>query len=116
MQRPRGIVVTACLVAILHALGFFLIEGQVVDDVEVYYVGATIVVLCGLVLWWYWKGLNWARWIVLLESFSCVWSLKYLRGATPVEISMIVAEGILAVFFLVYLNTKPVRAWFEGAL
>ena len=116
MERPRGIIVTTCLVAILHILGFFLIESQVLDDVEMYYAGAIIVVLGGIVLWWYWKGLNWARWIVLLESFVCIWNLKYLRGATPVEILMIITEGILALFFLVYLNTKPVRAWFEGAL
>lgn len=113
MQRPPGLTITTWLIGIMNVLGFFLVDWQF-SDAGVLFAVAIAVVLGAIVLWWYWKGLSWARWIVLLESFWCLWSLKYLAHATPVEVLMVVIEALLAVFFLVYLNTKPVRAWFQG--
>jgi hypothetical protein len=80
----------------------------------------TILIAVGyLVLWFYWQGKNWARWIVLIECFQCFWNLKYLfhpnPKATPFEPMMIVAEAAIAIYLVWYLNTPTVREWFQNS-
>ncbi|HYK34875.1 hypothetical protein [Alloacidobacterium sp.] len=116
MQRPRGIVVTTWLVGLMNLLGIFIVVWLVPDDQEL---AAGVVVAAlgiGAVLC-YWKGMDWGRWIVLLEALLCVWNVKYVGrdDATPTDISLMIVESLLAIFFLIYLNRKPVRAWFESA-
>jgi hypothetical protein len=118
MQRPHSIIVTTWLVGILNVLGIFLAEWLLPDPGEAFAAGVVVILLGTGAVFCYWKGLNWGRWIVLLESFWCLWNVKYIRNedATSLDVTMMIAAALLALFFLVYLNTKPVRTWFERTL
>jgi hypothetical protein len=65
-----------------------------------------------LVLWFYWKGRNWARLLVLLTSLLALYNLRYwsLRGIAGRI--MLGAEAALAIFLLYWLNTRRVREFF----
>ena len=68
------------------------------------------------VLVFYWKGRNWARILVLLQSFSCLYSLLKLRLYWQVShfgSAEVVLNALLAIFLLWYLFQPEVRAWFK---
>lgn len=115
MERPRGIVVTTWLAGLMNLLGIFVVVWLVPDSQE--FAAAAVTVLIGIsAVWCYWMGKDWGRWIVLLESLLFVWNVKYVErdDATATDITLMIVEFLLAIFFLVYLNRKPVRAWFES--
>jgi hypothetical protein len=74
----------------------------------------TILIAVGyLVIWFYWKGRNWARTLVLLTSLLCLYNLRFFFRAGFTERFMIGAEALLAVFLLFWLNTHDVRLFFR---
>jgi len=75
--------------------------------------GALIAAIC---VFFYWKGHEWARWIVMIDAVLVLllligivrtWNASHLGGAISL------AKGILAVYLLWNLNTAPVKAWFK---
>jgi hypothetical protein len=61
----------------------------------------TVVILVGyLVIWFYWKGRNWARILVLVTPLLCLYNLRSFLRAGFTERMMIAAEAVLAVFLL----------------
>ena len=67
-----------------------------------------------IVIWFYWKGRNWARILVLLTSLLSLYNLHdWTRSGTMPRI-MIGTEAILAVFLLYWLNTRQIRTFFRN--
>jgi hypothetical protein len=74
------------------------------------------VVVSYLVLWFFWKGRNWARICVLVVSVLSVINLLSLihpHGIVVVYDSIVIAWAILGFFLLYWLNLADVREWFN---
>jgi len=79
--------------------------------------GSTVVITVGyVVLWFYYQGRNWARLAVILGSLLILlnncWAIKH---ANPIVKVVDVAEMIVAVFLVVWLNTSTARVYFHRA-
>jgi len=69
--------------------------------------------------WHYWKGQNWGRIFVLLGSFVIV--AREISALIDHDVTLLTLmsspvqflRAILAAFLLYWLNTAPVRAWFN---
>jgi hypothetical protein len=76
-----------------------------------------LIVLAGyLVLWFFWKGKNWARNSVLAVSVLSILNLVSLlrpHGNVIVFDSIVSAWAIVGVFLLYWLNLPDVRDWFK---
>jgi len=110
--RPKGIKETAVLMSILNATGFAIIDWSKPHPYIKFSIFTTIILVGYIVIWFYWKGRNWARILVLLTSLLCLYNLYHwnrygLRGQI-----MVGAEAILAIFLLYWLNTADVRSFF----
>jgi hypothetical protein len=66
-----------------------------------------------LVLFFFWDGRNWARWLILIGSVLNIFSLFTLGRASPLEGAVIVIETMLGIFLIFWLNTTTVRDYFR---
>lgn len=93
----------------LNALGYALIDWRRPSLVQVVEI-SFLIFLGYLVLWFYWRGQNWARVLVFLTSILCFFNLwPLLKGRTVVNGTgklMIYWEAALAAFLLVWLYSK----------
>ncbi len=75
-------------------------------------VSSVILLLSFVVIWFYWKGRNWARWLVLLTCLLALLNLTSLPSFPVLAQTVIVGEAALGAFLLVWLNTPAVRSYF----
>jgi hypothetical protein len=113
-ERPRWLSATAVCMSITNALGWAIIDWSR-PDAKLVFAGFTITILIGyVVVWFYWRGKNWARILVLLTSLLCFYNLRSWTGdALPARI-MSSSEAWLAVFLVYWLNTRTVREFFRS--
>ena len=111
-MRPDGLREVTLLMCVLNLTGLLFIGGAAAPMIV-----APLVIgfmLFGyVVLWYFWQGRNWARWLVLLTSVLALLNLFGLPQATPLQAACIVMEAILAGFLLYWLNTASVRDYFS---
>jgi hypothetical protein len=105
--------------SITNAMGFFDINWQLPSARTRLLIFSALISIGYVVLWFYWLGRNWARWLVMIECLQCFWNLKYLYNhpnplAPRIESPMIVLEAILALYLIWYLNTPTIRRWFQS--
>jgi hypothetical protein len=74
---------------------------------------SAIIAVGYVVLIFYWRGRNWARWLVMFSCLLCFWNLRGLPHRNLLLQCMLVAEAILAMFLLYWLNTGSARAFFS---
>ncbi len=65
----------------------------------------------------YYIGYSWMRWVVMIYSLFPIVGL--VRVPKALELSRLggvntILSGLLGIFLLWYLNTAPVKAWFDG--
>ena len=120
-MRPRASAVTTALMCLTNFCGFFLIPWKL-RSAPVLFVFYSIVIAAGyVVLYFFWTGRNWARWMVLLTCILCFWNVWRLRVPvaakyySPVRAPMVLAEGLIAIYLVVYLNTPQAKAFFSRA-
>jgi hypothetical protein len=65
------------------------------------------------VVWFYWKGRNWARLLVLTVSVLSVLNLVSLASPRTTNPAIVGVWGILDAFFLYWLNTGTLREFFN---
>lgn len=78
-------------------------------------ISLAIQVLAAMFLWFFWKGQNWARCLVIIQSVFCLLLVIHSAHKWPtshVSFAITVYDAVLSVFFLWYLNTRLIRAWF----
>lgn len=130
MKTPIGIKITTVLMSIvifLHLVaaaasdlprkwtasrGLFAYSGTVFGVVVV---GLGLVFAESLVLWFYWKHRNWARWLVLLGCLLCFVSLRHFIVGPSVSHGrtvIIIYRIAVAVTVMAYLITPQGRAYF----
>ncbi len=82
------------------------------------HVGVIVSTTIGLVfVFLYWKGFSWMRWVVMVYCLFPLVSL--LKLSTTMQASHIngvdcILNALLAIFLLYYLNTAPVKTWFDS--
>jgi hypothetical protein len=121
MQKPVGITVTATLICISLVTNTVLvfakspITGKAKSTSDLL-IGLAIQSLTAVIVWFYYQGQNWARWLVILQaavsivtglSSSKEWQRSHFGGAAYIY------DALLGVFLLVYLNTMQIRSWFN---
>ena len=96
-------------------MGWAIIDWSI-PRANVIFVMFTVTIAIGyLVIWFYWKGRNWARILVILTSLLSLYNLRHWNHSGIVERVMIGAKAILGIFLLYWLNTPNVRAFFVAA-
>lgn len=105
--------------AALNPLGYSLLwkPHKTKPEVIFLFVVFTLMIAAGyVVLWFFWNGKNWARLLVLLNCFLCLYNLRYLSvSGNLVENVMLVGEAAVAAFLLRYLNTREAKAFFRSS-
>jgi hypothetical protein len=116
IMRPQYLLATTVAMAILNLTCFASVK-------RARYFAATLwteilIVLAGyLVLWFFWKGKNWARISVLVVSVLSVINLLSLihpYGNVIVYDSIFIAWAVVGFFLLYWLNLADVREWFKS--
>jgi hypothetical protein len=112
-ERPKGLTETSILMSITNAMGWAIVDWSK-PNARVMFIIFTIMIFIGyVVIWFYWKGRNWARILVLLTSLLSIYNLHdWTRSGTMARV-MIGTEAILAVFLLYWLNIRQMRAFFR---
>jgi hypothetical protein len=113
-ERPKGLAETSIFMSITNAMGWAIIDWSKPKAHVIFVLFTAFILIDYLVIWFYWKGRNWARILVLLGSLLCLHNLRYWGHSGIVARVMIGAEAVLAIFLLYWLNTANVRAFFRG--
>lgn len=113
-MKPSGLAPVTLAMCILNPTGFAFLEGSGVAPVILVPVFGFIMLLGYVVLWYFWKGRNWARWLVLVTSGVALLNLPLLATASLIQNVVIVAEAAMGVFLLYWLNTRAVRGFFTS--
>jgi hypothetical protein len=130
MRAPVGIKLTSLLMAIVVILHLVAILASplplkwnvshgmfsfITAVLGAAVVGLTVSLLESLVLWHYWRGRGWARWVVLVGCLLTFVSLRHFIIGPPVNrgrVLIIFYRMGVAVVVMIYLSTTPARAWF----
>ena len=121
MNRPKGLGVTAVLMALCNAM-LWTAFNYANRPHPLEFLAFTSGMICiGFVfVWFYWMGKDWARITVLIFSGSIFYNLPRMWNmvsrpnfhATPSHI-ILVARALLSVALLYWLNTRPVVEFFK---
>jgi len=116
LARPAGLREVTLLMCLFNVAGFIVWQPRGMN-------AGTFRVTCGIavlisfvVLWQFWHGRNWARWLVLVTSVLSLINIALFASVTAPEKFLIVAEAALGVWLLFWLNTKLVRTYFRGGI
>jgi hypothetical protein len=121
MNRPKGLALTAILMALCNAFIWATIKPGRPPYTQRMWLFFTFSICIGyLFIWFYWKGRNWARIAVLLVSFTSIvnlfsWNTVALSPAlqtTPARI-VLATRAVLGAALLYWLNTGPVVDFFK---
>jgi hypothetical protein len=114
-ERPKGLRETSVFMSITNAMGWLIVDWSRPKALVTFIVFTVFIVIGYLVIWFYWKGRNWARILVLLASLLCLYNLRHWNHSGLLERLMVGAEAMLAIFLLYWLNTRKVREFFIAA-
>lgn len=115
-MRPRYLLPTTIAMGILSLTSFLSPKSARYLAVTLW-TEILIVFASYLVLWFFWKGKNWARISVLVVSVVSVInliSLIYPKGNVIVYDSIVIAWALVGLFLLYWLNLADVREWFKN--
>ncbi|MBZ5680892.1 MAG: hypothetical protein LAO24_12380 [Acidobacteriia bacterium] len=112
-MRPRGLKETTIAMAVLNLTGFAYVQWD--SRTARLQLAFNIVMMAAgyFVLWFYWKGRNWARILILLTSLLGLFNLVALPHWRIVAQSGIMAEAVLSLFLIYWLNSPRVRDFFK---
>ncbi len=123
MDRPRGLLLTAWIMVALKIVGCLRLfyaphHAQLTHPpAHLHVVTTTFVSVVNIIvfvcIFYYAQGRNWARIAILLISVLSVWSLVEFRHVDAMGQVILLAWALLGVFFLYWLNTGSVRAFFK---
>ena len=122
MPRPRGLILTAWIMVFLNTAAWILqywprrphhVHTSTVVFIDLFMFALRVFAFA--CIFYYAKGRNWARILVLVMSVGTLLSsLVYKGSALSTPAGVIGACWvILSLFFLYWLNTGPVRGFFK---
>ena len=108
-MKPPGLTAVTVAMAVLNLTGF-MTTGD--TGAFGYFIASVIVGVSYVVLWYFWQGRNWARWLVVVASVMALINLAFVALMPwPLRV-VVITEALLGLFLLFWLNTKTVRAFF----
>src|ERR1700722_1386574 len=111
-RTAKGLTETSILMSITNAMGWAIIDWSI-PRANVIFVMFTVTIAIGyLVIWFYWKGRNWARILVILTSLLSLYNLRHWNHSGIVERVMNGGGAVLGIFLLYSLNAPSVRSLF----
>ena len=115
-DRPKGITATAFGVILFELVGLFFIKwGTFAAPLPVVLLTVgTVLAIFGAVVWFYWQGRNWARWIIMLQAILPS-LIVLIRGYTTRPLAIEILDDSFGLFMLYWLNTKRIRTFFQTA-
>ena len=120
-MRPKAITISTWLMAVFNILGYAILWEPATHRTRfavLFFITVfTLTIAAGyVILWFFWKGKNWARILVLLNCFVCLYNVhdvRYFLRINSVEKVMLVGEAVLAVYLIYWLNTRKAKAYFK---
>ncbi|HEX8236603.1 MAG TPA: hypothetical protein VF600_11660 [Abditibacteriaceae bacterium] len=112
-EKPRGLLPVVLLSCVLNFASLFTMnpaDPEYQLDRAVTYIFTPLHLI---VLWFLWKGRNWARVIELVLSFLSLSGVLFWNEYTLGEQVTTVGWTLIGVFLLYWLNTKPVKEYFK---
>ncbi len=110
--KPKGLKETTVL------MGIFNVAGLIFFDPNSKYLGIEIFLFTALIavsyllLWYYWQGNNWARYLVISSSVLSFVNLFSIGKHSVGQSSLLIAEAVLGLYLLWWLNTQPAKTYF----
>ena len=114
--RPAGLREVTLLMCLFNLAGLVVIRPREMNASAFYVICGAFVLISFVVLWHFWNGRNWARWLVLATSVLCLVNLSVFGSVTAAERFLLVIEAALGVWLLFWLNTRSVRAFFRNRI
>jgi len=113
-SRPRFLLEITLAMAVLTPFDYLLIDWDDHATLVSSVATTSFLNLLGfLVLWFFWNGRNWARWLVLSGVPFAVWDLIRLwPSAEPIVRIYVLTGATVYLFSLFWLNTPAVRSYF----
>jgi hypothetical protein len=102
--------------AVFNVLGYALLWNHQRPRstlVALFVIFSILIAVGYVVIWFFWRGANWARILVLITSFLALWNLRGVLSAILIFKAIIVGEAALAVFLIVWLNTSAAKIYFK---
>ena len=112
MTRPTGFAPLTFTMCVLNPAGLLFFEGSGVPRAIWIPAALSVILFSYVVLWFFWKGRNWARWLVLITSGLAVFNLMLLPTVSTLQRVVIVVEATVGAALLFWLNTPAVRGFF----
>ena len=113
-SRPVGITVSTILLHLLNLLTYIFIRWGEADSLVIAMLIIVYIVFTALVIHAFWLGQRWARWMILVRCGVILATFKMLYLEGGLHRVQGIAERVLALVLLVYLNTPGVRRWFRS--
>lgn len=122
MNRPKGLALSVVLMGLCNVMLWAAFNPATQPRYLRLFILLTVVICIGFaIIWFYWQGKNWARIIVLIFSALSVlnlriWNTVSLSSSflvTPAHV-LLASRALLGVVLLFWLNTRPVREFFQS--
>jgi hypothetical protein len=111
-MRPAGLAPVTAAMCVLNLTGFLFVEDSGTPAAFGLILVGFIISLSYVVLWYFWQGRNWARWLVLLASGVALLNMFLLVTVPMVQRVVLIVEAAVGAFLLYWLNTSVVRVFF----
>src|SRR5688572_12053379 len=117
IDRPAGLRLATLLLCVFNVAGILFyepMEGMSADaSLALFAVYAVVAAVSFVVIWFFWRGRNWARWLVFATSVIALLNLLLIPSSVNSVQLLIVAEAVLAVWLLYWLNTPRSTRYFK---
>src|SRR5687768_9100693 len=114
IQRPALLTHTALALCVGNLLGFLLYDPSAGGLAAFLILYGLLASVSFAIIWYFWRGQNWARWLVLGMSALSLLNIVFVPSLTRVGTVVVIAEAAFGVWLLYWLNTKPVALYFRN--
>lgn len=112
-MQPKSFSLITALFYLSNLISLYLLTSQV----EFGFLGLLGFLLAFLftsgMFWCFWQGQKWARWLLTFFCLFTFLNLIDLASVSALEQAVIIFDAVVAIAFLVWVNTNSVRAYFN---
>jgi hypothetical protein len=112
-MKPKGLIETTIIMCIFNVCGFVYLDSSMGHLAIQIIIGLLIVGISYIILWYYWRGKNWARILVIITSIIALLNLFDLANQNVIQQILTLSEAVLACYLLYWLNTRKVKLYFS---
>lgn len=116
-ERPYELRMATVLMCLFNVLGVFFyepIEGLSATAGLAVYAAlyAVLALVSFVVIWFFWNGRNWARWLVMAASVLAMTNVTHFSSSALLAKAILAGEAMLGAWLLFWLNTRAAKAFF----